>query len=78
MQQTVISKSQFKPQVLEYLRIVEQQKKSFVITHAGKPVAKVVPYAQTDDSALARLRGSVISYKNPFDPVGLEDWEALK
>ncbi len=78
MQQTVISKSQFKPQILEYLRMVEQQKKTFVITHAGKPVAKVIPYTKKDDSALARLRGSVISYTNPFEPVGLDDWEALK
>lgn len=78
MMQTVISKSQFKPQVLEYLRMVEQQHKTLVITHAGKPVAQVIPYTKKDDSALARLRGSVISYKNPFDPVGLEDWEALK
>lgn len=31
-----------------------------------------------DGSGLAKLRGSVISYKNPFEPVGLEDWEALK
>lgn len=78
MMQTIISKSQFKPQVLEYLRMVEQQKKPLVITHAGKPVAKVIPYTKSDDSALARLRGSVVSYKNPFDPAGLEDWEALK
>lgn len=28
--------------------------------------------------AVDRLRGSVISYKDPFKPVGLEDWEALK
>lgn len=28
--------------------------------------------------AVDRLRGSVISYKDPFKPIGLEDWEALK
>lgn len=78
MLQTVISKSQFKPQVLEYLRLVEKQKKSLVITHAGKPVVKVVPYSQKDDSPLERLKGTVISYKRPFEPVGLDDWEALK
>ena len=77
MLQTIISKSQFKPQVLEYLRMVEQQKKSLVITHAGKPVVKIIPYIKKDDSALARLRGTVISYKHPFEPVGLERWEAL-
>jgi len=25
-----------------------------------------------------RLRGAVIRYDAPFEPVGLEDWEALK
>ena len=78
MLQTVISKSQFKPQVLEYLRMVEKSKQSLTITHEGKPVVQVIPYTKKDDSALARLRGSVISYTKPFEPVGLEDWEALK
>lgn len=78
MLQTVISKSQFKPQVLEYLRMVEQNKQPLTITHAGKPVVQVVPYTQKDVSALARLRGSIISYTKPFDPVGVDDWEALK
>ena len=25
-----------------------------------------------------RLKGSVLRYENPTDPVGVEDWEALK
>lgn len=78
MMQTVISKSQFKPQVLEFLRMVEQQKKTFVITHAGKPVAQVIPYTKKDNSSMARLRGSIVSYVKPFEPVGPEHWEALK
>lgn len=79
MQQTV-SKSQFKAQALEYLREVEKQKQPLIITHAGKPVAKVVPYkeeAKTED-ILHSLRGSLVYYKDPTEPVGLEDWEVLK
>ncbi|MBI4035000.1 MAG: type II toxin-antitoxin system prevent-host-death family antitoxin [Candidatus Chisholmbacteria bacterium] len=75
---TSVSKSQFKPRALEYLRLVEQQKKSFVITHAGKPVAQVIPYIKKDDSALARLKGSIVAYAKPYEPVGEEDWEALR
>lgn len=76
--QTTVSKSQFKPQVLEYLRLVEQNKQPLTITHGGKPVVQVVPYKKKVSGARAILRGSVISYKDPDKPVGLEEWEALK
>ena len=75
MQAIVVSKSQFKAQVLEYLRAVEQNKEPLIVTHWGKPVAKVVPYKEDSDAILASLRNSVISYKDPLEPVG-EDWEA--
>lgn len=75
MQQTV-SKSQFKARALEYLRFVEKQKQPLTITHGGKPVAQVVPYKE--EETLKSLRGSVVYYKGPTDPVGLEDWEILK
>lgn len=78
MVQTVISKSQFKPQVLEYLRMVEQLKEPLTITHNGKPVVQVVPYKKKVRDARAILRGSVISYTSPNEPVGLDHWEALK
>ena len=79
MQQTV-SKSQFKAQALQYLREVERQKTPLIITHAGKPVAKVIPYKDESDpkEVLKSLRGSVIKYIDPTEPVGLEDWEVLK
>lgn len=78
MIQTVISKSQFKPQVLEYLRMVEKSKLPLTITHEGKPVVQVIPYVRSAKSILDELRGSVISYKDPTEPVGLDLWEALK
>ena len=74
-----ISKSQFKPRVLEYLRMVEEKKKSIVITHMGKPVVEIIPFEQkSDEDILEELKGSVISYKAPTESVGLSDWEALK
>lgn len=75
MQQTV-SKSQFKAQALEYLRMVENQKTPLIITHGGKPVVEVIPYKKA--SALESLRGTLKFYKDPDEPVGLEDWEVLK
>lgn len=82
MQQQVVSKSQFKAQALEYLRGVEINKQPLIITHAGKPVAKVIPYKEEQESdpeaILQSLRGTLIYYKDPDKPVGLEDWEMLK
>ncbi len=74
----LISKSQFKSQMLEYLRQVEKDKKPILITHAGKPVAKVVPYNKDAEDILASLQKSVLSYKDPLAPVGEQEWEALQ
>lgn len=48
------------------------------ITDHGKPVLKIVPYAHDPAEALRSLRGSVIRYADPLEPVGLEDWESLR
>jgi prevent-host-death family protein len=79
--QIQISKSQFKAKALEYLREVEKQKKPLVITHAGKPMAKVVPFKEEDqdNAILESLRGSVLKYEEPDDPaIDPKEWEALK
>lgn len=78
--QQVVSKSLFKAQALEYLRAVQTQKQPLIITHAGKPVIKVTPYQEESDpeAILQSLRGTVLKYEDPTEPVGLEDWEVLK
>jgi prevent-host-death family protein len=73
-----VSKSQLKSQLLSYLRNVEKEKKPVVVTHMGKPVAKIVPFKADPDETLHSLRGSVISYKDPTQPVGEEDWEVFQ
>lgn len=73
-----VSKTQLKSQLLEYLREMEKSKKPFIVTHLGKPVAKVSPYKEDPEDILKSLKGSVISYEDPTEPVGLEDWEILK
>lgn len=80
MQQTV-SKAQFKAQALEYLRDVENNKQPIIITHAGKPVVKVIPYQEKDQDKIIResLKGSVLRYDDPFEPaIDPEDWDMLK
>jgi prevent-host-death family protein len=75
---STISKSRFKARALEYFRQVEHSGKELIITDHGRPVLKVIPYASDPAKALAALRGSVIRYDAPTEPVGLEDWEALR
>lgn len=73
----MVSKSQFKPHALEYFRQVEKTGKPLVITDRGRPVLKLVPYREDPNEALKELRGSVVKYQDPTEPVGLEDWETL-
>ena len=73
-----VSKSSFKAKALEYFREVESTGRELVITDHGKPVLKIVPYSHDPAKALRALRGSVIRYVDPLEPVGLEDWESLR
>ncbi len=72
----VVTKSQFKSQVLSYLRAVHESKQPLVVTHAGKPVVKITPYTEKD--ALSLLRNTVTHYEKPTEPVGVKDWETLR
>ena len=73
-----VSKSIFKAKALELFREVESTGRDLVITDHGKPVLKVVPYRHDPAEALKALRGSVVRYEAPLEPVGLEDWESLR
>ncbi len=73
-----VSKSKFKPRALEYFRQVQASGKELIITEHGKPVLKLVPFSSNPDETLRKLRGSVIRYRKPTEPVGLEDWESLR
>ncbi len=72
-----ITKSQFKPHMLEYFRQIQKTGEEVIITNHGKPVLKVVPYSEKPADALKALRGSVLKYEDPFMPTN-EKWEGLK
>lgn len=74
---TSVSKSKFKARALHYFRIVEKSGTPIIITDRGRPVVKVVAYADNPEEALKELRHSVIRYEGPTEPVGVDEWEAL-
>jgi len=73
-----VSKSQLKARALEFFREVENTRQPLLITDRGRPVLKLVPYSEDPGEALRELRGSVVRYVDPTEPVALEDWETLK
>lgn len=73
-----VSKSQFKARALQYFREVEESGTDLVVTDHGRPVIKVAPYRSDAAELLRALRGSVVSYKDPTEPVGTDDWEILR
>ena len=74
----MVSKSKFKPRALKYFREIEKTGKELIISNRGKPVLKIVPYTENTEVALKALRDTVVKYDGPTEPVGLEDWNALK
>ena len=72
-----VSKSRFKPRALEYFRTIQETGMPLVITEHGRPVLRIVPYGQSSRADLAALRGSVLRYDDPTEPVGTAgEWES--
>lgn len=78
MNNQLISKSEFKTKALEYFRQVEASGETVIVTDHGKPTLEVRPYRGRERPPLDILRGSVIRYEKPTDPVGENDWEAAQ
>ena len=72
---TTVSKSRFKPRAFAYFRMVQERRETLVITDRGTPVLKIMPFTEDDDADLAALRGAVLRYDDPLEPVG-EPWES--
>ena len=70
-----ISKSVFKAQALEIMRGVEETGDEVVITAHGKKSLIIKPYKDNSVSPMEKLKGSVVSFSDPFSSVAEEDWE---
>ena len=78
MKERSVSKSHFKTHALQLFREVENTSTPLVITDRGTPVLRLVPYQESQEELLASLRGTVTSFNAPLEPVGLDDWEAVR
>lgn len=71
-----ISKSKFKSHALEIFRRVETTGEPVIVTDHGTPSVIVRKYSDTVPNARDKLKGSVLRYRAPLDPVDDDAWEA--
>lgn len=74
----LVSKSKFKAKALEIFRTIEQSGEPVIITDRGKPTLEVRPYIAKNQRPLDLLRDTVIDFQQATDPVGEEDWDAIR
>lgn len=70
---------ELKSKLSDYLHKVVDGEDVF-ITKKGKIIAKIVASDQNEawEDKRKRLAGSLLFYKDPTEPVGEDDWEALR
>jgi len=73
-----VSKSEFKAKALEFFRQVEASGQSVIVTDHGKPVLEVRPYRSIERNPLDVLRGSVVRYVNPTEPIAADEWDVAQ
>lgn len=78
MERNRVSKSEFKAKALEFFRQIEASGESLVVTDHGKPALEVRTYRSMERNPLDVLRGSVVRYENPTEPVAEGEWEAAQ
>jgi prevent-host-death family protein len=62
--------AEFKTRCLELMDRVRETGVEYVVTKHGKPVAKLVPFTEgTRPSFFGSLRGTVLRYERPLDPI---------
>jgi len=66
----LVPAAEFKTTCLELMDRVRETGVEYVVTKHGRPVAMLVPYDRAPRPALfGALKGTVLKYDRPFDPV---------
>lgn len=74
---TEVSKSKFKAHALEIFRRVELTGEPVVITDHGTPSLIVRKFTRATTDVREMLKGSVLRYDAPLEPVADDEWDAL-
>ena len=62
--------AEFKAKCLHLMDRVRETGVEYVVTKHGRPVAKLVPYTTKQPTAFfGSLKGTVLHYERPFDPL---------
>jgi prevent-host-death family protein len=65
----------FKAKCLELMDRVRETGEEYVVTKHGEPVAKLVPYSgHARTSLFGSMKGTVLAFERPFDPIDGE-WD---
>lgn len=73
-----VSKTEFKAKALELFRQIESSGQSVIVTDRGRPTLEVRPFQSGVTNPLEVLRGSVLRYDDPLDPIDEEGWDAAQ
>ena len=66
----VLPAADFKAKCLKLMDRVRETGVEYVITKHGEPVAKLVPYkAKQRTPVFGALRGTILKYERPFEPL---------
>ena len=70
-----VAAAEFKARCLELMDRVRETGTELVITKRGQPVAKLVPFKAGKKSGIwGSMKGTVLKYERPFDPID-GDWD---
>ena len=65
-----LTAAEFKATCLELMNRVRETGVEYVVTKHGKPVAKLVPFDGPERKLLfGSMKGTVLNYDRPFDPI---------
>src|SRR5438128_916523 len=70
-----VAAAEFKVRCLELIDRVRETGTELVVTKHGKPVAKVVPFRVVPRiRSFGSMKGTVLGYDRPFDPID-DEWD---
>jgi prevent-host-death family protein len=70
---TRLPAAEFKARCLKLMDRVRESGVEYVVTKHGRPVAKLVPYTGPVTQPLfGSMKGTVLGYDRPFDPIDAE------